>query len=178
MPPEVTEEYLLKASILLSAEDYQAIGGAVTNLSWLESTLAHVNLANDIGVGVRLTEELHRDKFRAIVKKSFRKRADLVVQQVLIKTGSEENKIHVEETLETFIHWRDFLCHGTFKRLPDGRLHCCFWDRKSFDIDTGPLTKTFSRSELLQLATSALEMSQWLIDEFGILSKSSGSFDL
>jgi hypothetical protein len=178
MPPEVTKEYLAEATILLSPEDYQAIGGAVTSLSWLEFTLAQAILACDIGVGVRLDEKIHEHKFRAIVKKSFKVRAKLVVDQVLIKTGSEEKKIGVEEYLETIVNWRNSLCHGIFKRLPDGRLYCCWWDSKSFDEGSSYITKTFPRSELLQLSKGALDMSKWLIDEFGILSNSSGPFDL
>ena len=167
MPHEQNVD-ISKFSILLDPKDYQAIGTAITVISRLEGLLAGVLLTYEFGVGTPPDELKHRHIMQAMMKKSFRKRAERLLTIVMEKTGSEESRNHIEEVLDAVIKWRDFLCHATIGKLPDGRLHGDFWDRMSFDTDRGHIVRTFEAKDLYQLATSVLELSKWLIEEFEI----------
>lgn len=168
MADDQNKEERPKATILLTPTDYQAIGVAVTTISQLESLLGHVNTIFEFGVGTPPNEAKHRPRMQAMMKKSFRKRADLLVENVHKKTGSEDSAQRVRAFLDNVIKWRDFLCHGTFEKLPDGRLKGRFWDRLSFDKDRGHIEHIFVAHDLYQLSTGVLEMSSWLFDEFDI----------
>lgn len=131
-------------------------------------TLAQINLIEEVGFGVRPNESDHKDAHRDTVKRTFAKRAEAVSKSLERKAGSDETYTSVAANLKVIISWRNFICHGTFKKMPDGRLHCKFYDRKSFDDDSGVLTKTFNFDELNQLAKSAMELSLWLYIEFNL----------
>ncbi|MFA8387616.1 MAG: hypothetical protein ACEPO2_18515 [Pelagibaca sp.] len=168
MANDQDKEGLLRATILLTPIDYQAIGVAVTTISRLESLLVHVNTIFEFGVGAPPNEAKHRPRMQAMMKKSFRKRVDVLVENVRKKTGSEESTKKVRDFFDNILKWRDFLCHGTIEKLPDGRLKGQFWDRLSFDEDHGHIEHTFTAHDLYELSQGVLEMSAWLYETFGI----------
>jgi hypothetical protein len=168
MANDQEKEEPVTATILLTPTDYQAIGVAVTTISRLENLLVHVNTIFEFGVGTPPNEAKHRPKMQAMMKKSFRKRADLLVENVRKKTGSEDSRKRVKDFFDEVLKWRDFLCHGTIEKLPDGRLKGQFWDRLSFDKDHGHIEHTFTAHDLYKLSQGVLEMSAWLFEEFGI----------
>lgn len=95
-------------------EDYHAIGLAITHFSWLEYTLGSVIIISEFGVGGLFNDIEHSDRFKKLVKKTFRDRADSVIIIISKKTNSDESKVIVKDTLDSIISWRNFVCHGVF----------------------------------------------------------------
>jgi len=66
---EPTETQILHASPQLAPGDYQAIGLAVTQLSYLESNLQHAILIHEVGTGIRPNKIEQATRYGAVMKK-------------------------------------------------------------------------------------------------------------
>ena len=93
MSNELGEEELGSARTLLSPEDYQAIGVAMTAISRLEYYVGLVALTSDIGVEASINEKDHEKIFIAMATSSFKVRARKVVEYVSAQTYSKEAKL-------------------------------------------------------------------------------------
>lgn len=136
---EPTSSEIANATFILSDDDYRAIGTAVACLSWLETILGNAILASEIGIETALSESKHSKKFQSLAKKSFFHRIKAIGQCIEQKGIAKKTAETFERNLTAVLEWRNFLCHASFKKLPDGRVHGIFWDRASFDENSAPI---------------------------------------
>ncbi|APO86876.1 hypothetical protein [Marivivens sp. JLT3646] len=150
----------------LNDEHILLIGRIILACSKLEHRVAVAIVVHEFGLGTKPNEGLHKERYRQIARKPFRKRLEILEKILAVLDIEVDEKGQIIDALNGVIKWRDALSHGLFQITEKNEIELTFWDRTSFHDGVGPKTKNFPQIELVQLLEVIISLGQWLDSQF------------
>ena len=158
-------------TISLNRSELEYIGRIVVSCSQIETFLGALILIDTVGQNTKPEKEKHEKLFQEVMRKSFRARATKFFEIAEHQITDQETLNYIKVELEKIISWRDVICHGGFSKLNENEINVQFWDRASFDNNSGPRSKTIHPQELQQIYLGILEFIKTLFETFKIDEK-------
>ncbi|MDF1717456.1 MAG: hypothetical protein P1U75_12405 [Antarcticimicrobium sp.] len=158
----------------LSPRDFHAIGMAVVACSHFENFLRKVWTVETKIPSEQDQLSIPQETAQEGTQVNSKTLADFLLLHPRLQALPQPEQDQVRHFLEDFRTWRNSLCHGVYERKGDGKVLIRFYDRKTWkDADdngnvNGPLAKSVSSEELIQLATDIDESRGKLSEILGL----------